>query len=86
MDAVLGGPARSDRLCASVELDALGPVNVVLAVQRILPAAKRVVGNRGWDWHVDADHASLNLVLETPGNPAVISKDSRAVADGLGIH
>src|SRR5690625_2734901 len=59
---VLGGPAGGDGLLAGVEADALGAVGVVLAEQRVLPAAEGVVAHRRGDRDVDADHADGDLV------------------------
>src|SRR5712691_3149553 len=73
-------PARGDDLAPRVEVDPLRPVDVAVAEERRLPAAKRVVGDRHRDRDVDADHARLHVELELPGDAAVAREDRRAVA------
>src|SRR3954447_11472957 len=46
------GPARRNDLGARVELDALRPVHVQIAEERVLPAAKAVVRHRHRDRNV----------------------------------
>src|SRR5699024_11917232 len=61
---VLGGPAGGDGLLSGVEADALAAVGVVLAEQRVVPAAEGAVAHRGGARDVGADHAHLALVLQ----------------------
>src|SRR5439155_14289131 len=56
-----GRPARGDRLGLGIEADRIRAVLVEIAEARFFPAAKRVVGDRHRDRHVDADHADIDL-------------------------
>src|SRR2546430_15327901 len=72
-------PAGGDDLAPGVEGDAFGTVDVVLAEQRVLPAAERVVGHRYRDRHVDADHADVDPALEPAGSLAAGGEYRRTV-------
>src|SRR5271163_2522073 len=76
-----GRPARRDRLEMGEEAHALGPVHVVVAEQRALPAAEAVERHRHRDRYVDADHADLDLADELACRIAVAREDRRAVAE-----
>src|SRR5690348_4300557 len=80
-----GGPAAGDRLAAGVEADALGAVDVVVAEDRILPAAEGVEGHRHRDRHVDADHPDLDLALEAARLVAGAGEDRRSVGEGVAV-
>jgi hypothetical protein len=86
-DAAVAGvePAAGDGLAAGEELRTVHAVGVGIAEQRGFPAAEAVVGHRHWDRHVDADHADLDLVLESPGRATVVGEDRRAVAIRVGV-
>src|ERR1700738_5496828 len=56
-----GGPARGDGLGLGIEADRIRAVLVEIAEAGFLPAAKRVIGDRHRDRHVDADHADIDL-------------------------
>ena len=79
------GPARRDDLAARVEADALGAVDVVVAEQRLLPAAEGVEAHRDRDRHVDADHPDLDLALEGAGGLAGGGEDRGAVGERVGV-
>src|SRR6478736_6048827 len=64
-------PPLGHDLPARVEVDALGPVHVVVPEQGRLPPAERVVGHGHRDGHVDADHPRFNIELELPRGAAV---------------
>lgn len=78
-------PAGGDNLAAGEEVDALGAVGVGVAEERVLPAAEGVVGHGYRDWHVDANHTDLNLVLEATCGATVVCEDCCAVAVGVGV-
>src|SRR5205823_2991354 len=80
------GPAARDDLAPRVEVDALGAVDVRVAEQRRLPAAKRVVGDRHRNRDVDADHAGARLELELPGGAAVTREDGDTVPVRALVH
>src|SRR5918999_1045549 len=69
------GPAAGDRLGAGVEADPLGPVDVVVAEQRVLPAAERVERHRHRDRDVDPDHPDLHPALEDARRLAAARED-----------
>src|SRR6476620_2956956 len=75
------GPASGDDLAASVELDALGPVEVLVPEQGRLPAAEGVEGHRDQDGNVDADHAGLDVTLEFASPRPAVSEDGGAVTE-----
>src|SRR4051794_3018566 len=79
------GPARGDRLPARVEADALCPVDVVIAEQRVLPAAEAVEGHRDRDRDVDPDHPDLDLALEDPRHLPAAREDRAAVGVGVAV-
>ena len=79
------GPAGRDDLGARVEADALGAVDVVVAEQRLLPAAEGVEGHRHRDRDVDADHADLDLALEVARGLAGGGEDRDAVGVGVAV-
>src|SRR4051794_28768877 len=81
-----GRPALGDRLVASVEAHALGAVNVVVAEQRVFPAAKRMERHRHRDRHVHADHADVDPRREVARRTTVRSKDRNAVAVFVRVH
>ena len=68
-----------------VEAHALGAVDVVVAEQRVLPAAEAVEGHRHRDRDVDADHADLDPALELARRLAARGEDRRAVGIGAGV-
>src|SRR5579875_4110079 len=53
------GPAGGDDLGLGVEVDALGPVHVAVAEERVLPAPEAVVADGYGDGDVDPDHAAV---------------------------
>src|SRR5262249_53204188 len=53
-------PARGHGLEAGVETHAFRAVDGMIAEQRALPPAERVVGDRNRDRHIDANHADLD--------------------------
>src|ERR1700729_793934 len=75
-----GRPAGGHRLGSGVEANRIRAVLVEVAEARALPAAKRVVGDWDRDWHVDPDHADLDLAREVARRVAVASEDRDAVA------
>ena len=91
----MGGQSQIDTAMALVEPTAghdpapgeevhtLGAVSMGIAEQRCLPATEGVVRHRHRDWHVDADHADLDLVLEPTCCSAVIGEAGGAVAVGV---
>src|SRR3954447_26245777 len=89
--AVVGGvlrllrPARGDRLAARVEAHALRPVDVVVAEQRVLPAAEGVERHRHRDRHVDADHPYLHAAREHPRRLAGAREDRGPVGERAGV-
>ena len=81
----LVGPASGHDLGAGVERHALGAVDVMIAEQRVLPAAEAVEGHRHGDRHVDADHADLDAALELAGCLAGVGEDRGPVGVGVGV-
>src|SRR3954471_10649481 len=79
------GPAGGDHLAAGGEGDAFGPVDLVVAAERGLPATEGVVGHRNGQRHVDTDHADGDGALELPGGGAGGGEDGGAVAVGVGV-
>src|ERR1700712_3109195 len=75
-----GGPARGHGLGLGVEADRIRAVLVEIAEAGLLPAAKRVIGDRYRDRHVDADHADIDLGGEIARGIAVAGEDRDAVA------
>src|SRR5215813_9401614 len=75
-----GRPARSHRLGLGVEADRVRTVLVEIAEARLLPAAESVVGDRHRDWHVDADHADIDLRGKVACGVAVTGEDRDTVA------
>src|SRR3954464_4618097 len=73
----LVGPARGYDLAARVELHALGAVDVVVAEQRVLPAAEAVEAHRHGDRDVDADHADLDAAPELARRVSGAGEDRR---------
>src|SRR3954452_16487809 len=87
VDAAVPGvqPPRGDRLLPGVEGEAVGPVRLRVAEQRVLESAERVVGDRDRDRHVDPDHADLDLPLEAARRPAVVREHRGAVPEGARV-
>ena len=79
-------PARGHGFFAGEELDALNTVSLGVTEGRILPTTERVVGNRNWNWHIDADHAYLNLILKTSGSSAIISENRSSISKGSRVN
>ena len=79
------GPAGGDDLAAGVEVHAVVAVDVVVAEERVLPAAEGVVADGHRDRDVHADHAGLDLQLEAAGRAAVPGEDRGAVAERRGV-
>src|SRR5437763_400320 len=75
-----GRPARGHRLGLGIEADRIRAMLVEIAEAGLLPAAKRVVGDRHWDRHVDADHADIDLGGEITRGVAVAGEDGDTVA------
>src|ERR1035437_4606209 len=73
-------PARCHHFAAGEEANALHPVRVCVAEEGGLPATERVARHRHRDWHVDSDHADLNLVLVSPGSTAVVGEYGCSIA------
>src|SRR4051795_5731915 len=70
-----GRPARGDGLGLGVEADRVRAMLVEVAESRLFPAAKRVIGDRHRDRHVDADHADIDLGREIARCVAVAGED-----------
>src|SRR5882672_311105 len=70
-----GRPARGDRLGLGVEADRIRAVLVEIAEAGLLPATKRVIGDRHRDRHVDADHADIDLGGKIARGVAVAGED-----------
>ena len=68
-------PALGHGLDLGPEFDAFGPVLIGVAKSRALPAAKRVIGDRHWDWHIDTNHADIHLRRKFPRRAAIRSKE-----------
>ncbi|MND91836.1 hypothetical protein D3C80_839750 [compost metagenome] len=60
-------------------------MHVVVAEQRVFPAAEAVEGHGHRDGHVDADHADLDLVTEHARRVAIAREDGGAVGVLVGI-
>src|SRR5437588_3919485 len=69
-----GRPARGDRLGLGVKPDRIRTVLVEIAEAGFLPTAKRVVGDRHRDRHVDADHADIDAGSKIARGIAVAGK------------
>src|SRR6202022_5078171 len=78
-------PAPGHHLAAGVEAEAVGAVDVGFAEERVLPAAEGVVGHRHGDGNGDADHADLDVLLETARDAAVVREDGRPIAVGVAL-
>src|SRR5436190_24340318 len=75
-----GRPARGDGLGLGVEADGSRTMLVEIAETGFLPAAKRVVGDRHRDRHVDADHADIDAGSKIARGIAVAGEDRDAIA------
>src|SRR5437899_139046 len=75
-----GRPARGHRLGLGVEADRIRAVLVEIAEAGFLPAAEGVIGDRHRDWHVDADHADIDLGREIARGVAVAGEDRDPIA------
>src|SRR5262245_39585919 len=75
-----GRPARGYRLGLGVEADRVRTVLVEVAKAGLLPTAKRVIGDRHRDRHVDADHTDIDLRREVARRVAVTGEDRNTVA------
>ena len=79
------GPAGRDGLGAGVELHSLRAVDVQIAEERLLPAAKREEGHGHRDGDVHPHHPHLHLVLEALRRRAGAGEDGGAVAVGVRV-
>src|SRR5262245_12734907 len=77
-----GGESTGDKhLFAGVELDAVSPVHVKVAVDRSLPAREWKEGEGLRNGHVHPDHPRLHIVPELTGGPAITREDGCHVAE-----
>src|SRR5690349_10387361 len=65
-----------------IELDTLGPLDVQITEERLLPSREWKPRHRRGNADVDANHSGIEPVLELVGRPAVPGEDRGAVAIG----
>src|SRR5690349_6085374 len=74
------GPARGHGFGSGIEAYSIRPVLVEVTKDGPLPATEGVVGERHRNWHVDADHADVDLGGEVTRSIAIARKDRYTVA------
>ena len=74
------GPALGDGFDFGPEADAFGAVLVGVTEGGAFPAAKGVIADRNWDWHVHTDHADINLRGKLSCGAAIAGEDGDTVA------
>src|SRR5882672_9144408 len=78
-------PAGRHRFEAGEEAYAFGPVHVVIAEERSLPAAEAMEGHGHGDGNVDAHHADLNALGELVGRVAARGKNGAPVSIAMRV-
>src|SRR5664280_1327022 len=78
-------PTSRDHLCARVERESFGSVDVRVSKERTLPATERIRGDGHRNGHVDANHAHADLSTEQARRVAVAREEGHAVAVRVGV-
>ena len=78
-------PTAGDRLFPGEEIKTLGAICLGVTEEGVLPTTEGVVRNRHWDWHVDADHAHFDLMLEAACCSTIVGEDCGSVAEFTGV-
>jgi len=87
LSGILGSPELGDCLELSVEMHTGLAVEIVAGTDvRFLVSSEGEHWKRNWDWNVDSDLSSLNLMLELSGGSSVVGEDGGTVAPLVVVH